>query len=212
MKFRFPICYGSAILSAATYIIFAILAYIKYPLPFSPFQKWLSDLGDQIVNPEGAIFYNIGAILSALFLAVWFAAGLAQWRLDGNSTHKRLLAIAQITGLLSAFALIMSALNPINVYQVHSFWSRVHFMMFGMGFGFSVAALRYHPNFKKANLYLGICTAVMPTLMLVFGKAYWLEWVAVGCIMVYILSIGKATPRTPVKESSHNVPAAPLWR
>jgi len=111
-------------------------------------------------------------------------------RLKDNPVQKKLLAIAQVSGILAAFALIMSALYPINHLAVHSLWSKVHFMMFGMCFGFSVAALRYQPHIPKASLYFGAGAAVLPTLMLIFGKAYWLEWLAVGCMIVYMLSIG----------------------
>src|SRR5574339_399625 len=192
MKSRFPVCYSSAILGAVTYIVFAILAYVQYPVSFSPIHNWLSDLGNTINNPQGAIFYNVGVVTSALFLAIWFTAGLSQWKLQHKTTHQRLLLISQIAGILAAIAMIMSAIYPINGFQIHAFWSKIHFMMFGMGFGFSVAALRYHPLLPKVNLYVGATAAVLPTLMLIFGNSYWLEWAAVGCMIVYMLLIGKA--------------------
>ena len=199
-KSPWPVCFGSAVQCSVTYVFFAFLSYAKYPLPISPFRNWLSDLGDQIVNPKGAVFYNLGVILTALCLAIWFTAGLFQWRIKGNAAHQRLLLISQAAGVLSALALTMSALFPINLLQVHSFWSRIHFMMFGMGFGFSVAALRYHPGFTRASLYLGICTAIMPSLMLVFSQAYVLEWLAVACIIAYVLSIGIVSLRFTTTE------------
>ncbi len=64
-------------------------------------------------------------------------------------------------------------------------------MLSAIGFGFSVASLRYHPKFTKEILVWGTCTAVMPTLMLIFGEAYWLEWMAVGCMLIYMFTLGK---------------------
>ena len=75
-------------------------------------------------------------------------------------------------------------------------------MLFGIGFGFSVASLRYDHQYKKINLWLGICTAVMPSLMLVFGEATWLEWVAVGCIIAYMVSVGIASLPMLVQRSA----------
>lgn len=193
IKSRFPVCYYSAILGAISYIAFAILAYARYPLPFSPIHNWLSDLGNQIDNPQGAIFYNIAVILSAICLAIWFTAGLSQWKLKHETAHQRLLLISQTAGLLAAFAMIMSAIYPINIFHIHAFWSQVHFMMFGIAFGFSVATLRYHPFVPKGVLYLGAGAAVLPTLMFIFGDFYWLEWVAVGSMILYMLSIGNAS-------------------
>jgi hypothetical protein len=34
---------------------------------------------------------------------------------------------------------------------------------------------------------------ILPTLMLTFGKAFWLEWIAVGLFITYVLSVGKAS-------------------
>ncbi len=203
MKLRSSINYGSAVLGAVTYVTFTIIAYSQYPLPFSPKRNWLSDLGNQIDNPQGAIFYNVGVILTALFLAIWFAAGLSQWRLKENIAHQRLLAISQISGLLFTYALIMSALYPINMAHVHSFWSQLHFMMSGIGFGFSVTALRYHPRFSHRLLILGASASVLPFLMFAYGKAFWLEWVAVGLFIIYILSLGivSLTFRSPHNSS-----------
>ncbi len=190
---RSPINFISAVLCAVTYFSFTVLAYALYPSPFSPARNWLSDLGNQVENPHGAPFYNAGVILTALFLAAWFTVGLSQWRLKGNTTQQILLLISQTAGILAGFGLIMSALYPINFLQVHSFWSKVHFMMFSMSFGFSVAALRYHPYITKENLYLGVCAALLPTLMFIFSNVCWLEWVAVGLFILYILSIGKSS-------------------
>ena len=194
MKSRIPICYFAAILSAILYIACGIAAYLQYPKPFSLRQNWLSDLGNQIVNPRGAAFYNVGVILTSLLLAVWFA-GLSQWRLKQNTANQRLLAISQITGIVASFALIMSALNPINKLAVHALWSQIHFILSGIGFGFSVTALRYHRNFSNQILYLGICASLLPFLMYTLGKGqtYWMEWVAVGFFILYIFAVGTTT-------------------
>lgn len=194
MKSRFPICFYSGLPAAVIYVAFTLLAYIQYPLPFSPLRNWLSDLGNQMDNPQGATFYQTGAILAALFQAVWFV-GLSQWRLKHATAHRRLLFIAQFSGLLASFALIMSALNPINMPEIHFFWSQIHFMLSGIAFGFYVTALRYHHGFSNAILYFGIGAAILPFLMFTVGKGetYWTEWAAVGVFISYILTVGNAS-------------------
>jgi hypothetical protein len=194
MKSRFPICYFSAILSTIIYIASVLLAYFQYPEPFSIGHNWLSDLGNQIVNPRGAPFYNVGVVLTSLLLAVWFI-GLSQWRLKQNTANQRLLTISQITGIVASFALIMSALNPINKSAVHALWSQIHFILSGIGFAFSVTALRYHRGFTNKILVLGFCSSILPFLMYTLGKGqtYWMEWVAVGFFILYILTVGIST-------------------
>ena len=190
MKFRVPICFTSAALCAVTYGTSSIVAYTKYPQPLSPLHNWLSDLGNQTINPQGAIFYKIGVISCALFLAIWFISGLSQWRLKHQTIQQRLLLISQVGGVLTAFALMMSALYPINHLKEHAFWSDINFILFGITFAFSVAALRYHPHIPKVLLYLGVLASSLPTVVLFINNAYWLEWVAVGIFIIYILAIG----------------------
>ncbi len=193
MKTRIHYSFISAVLSVSVYMVFSLIAYLKSPLPISPIRNWLSDLGNQVSNPQGAFFYNTGIIACALFLTIWFTIGLSQWRIKGHTIQKKLLFVAQVGGLLTAFSLMMSALYPINHLQVHAFWSDINFIMFGISFAFTVAALRYHPNFLKILLLLGVLAAILPSLVLFINAAYWLEWVAIGVFMVYILAIGART-------------------
>lgn len=192
IKSRVPVCMLAAAIGAGTYLAFTLIAYSRYPLPFSPGENWLSDLGNLIDNPLGAAFYNVGVVLTAVFVAVWFA-GLSQWRLEYNTAHQRLLAVAQTAGILSSVALILSALNPINMLAIHSLFSQLHFILSGIAFGFSAAALRYHPCVTAKILYLGVLAAVLPSVMFVIGKgkAYWMEWLTIGAFMLYILTVGR---------------------
>ncbi len=195
-KTSFPVCYWFAILSVFTYVVGFILAYLRYPEPFSPAANWLSDLGNPAVNLCGACIYNSAVVLTALFVGVWFS-GLAQWRLPQNAANQRLLAISQSIGILASAALVMSALNPINVPEVHAFWSQVHYLGTGIAFAFTVAALRYHVHVPAWLLYLGTAAAVWPSLMLWLGRGatYWMEWVGVCLFIFYLLSIGAASRR-----------------
>lgn len=191
MKYRVPISLTTAGLGALTYVIFASMAYLKNSEPISPLRNWLSDLGNQVTNPKGAIFYAIGVISCALFLALWYTAGLYQWKLKGHTIQHRLLLVAQVGGALTAFALMMSAIFPINHLEEHAFWSRINFVLFGISFGFSVAALRYHPGIPRIVLFIGGFAAILP-MVLYITDAYVLEWVAVGLFIIYILSVGIA--------------------
>jgi len=194
VKSRVPVCLLAAGLGAGIYLTFSLLAYHRYPLAFSPGQNWLSDLGNQIENPFGAAFYNVGVILTALAQGVWFA-GLSQWKLNRNTVQRRLLAISQLAGFLCSAALIMSALNPINLLARHSFWSQFHWMLSGIAFGFSVAALRYHPRATTGILGLGALASVSPMLFWLFGGASWcwMEWATVTLFILYLLAVGQGS-------------------
>jgi hypothetical protein len=84
----------------------------------------------------------------------------------------------------------MSAVFPIDMLQAHAFWSRAHYMMLAMGFGFSVAALACNPSFPRPLLYVGTLAAFSPLGTLIAGDVYWLEWVSVGLFLAYVSSVG----------------------
>ncbi len=192
MRTRYPICHFSAILVSVSYLSFAVLARVLYPSRFSPSSNWLSDLGNRSVNVPGARFYNTGIIVTALFLIVWFL-GLSQWRVQGSAPQKWLLRVAMVAGTLGCLSLALSALYPIDMFAEHAFWSHAHFMMLAMGFGFSVASLRYHPRFPRKFLYLGTAAAMSPLFVLVLDRIFFLEWLAVGLFLAYVLSVGFST-------------------
>ena len=200
MKRRCPLVCVSAVLACGLYLACAALAYTRYPLPFSPAAHWLSDLGDRRINPQGAPFYNVGIIALGFILFLWFM-GLAHWRVEANRPQRWLLGVAQAAGTLGSISVSMSGVFPIDLLQQHAFWSRAHYMMLAMGFGFSVTALAHHPRFPRPLLYLGTLAAFSPLATLLGGEVYWLEWLSVGLFLVYVLLVGMAsravTPKAP---------------
>src|SRR6202795_5011061 len=75
----------------AVYLLFAVLAYSRYPATFSPMNNnWLSDLGNRNLNPDGADFYVWGCTLAGIFLAGFFAS-LFVWRSTGSKIQNWLL-------------------------------------------------------------------------------------------------------------------------
>jgi len=208
MKLRWDLAFYSATLASAVYLASAGLAYSQYPGGYSPSTNWLSDLGDRNVNIDGASYYNAGILIVAALLFLWFI-GLSQWRVPANRPQPWFLLIAQVAGALGSLAVAMSAVFPIDLFQAHAFWSRAHYMMLAMGFGFSVAALACNPSYPRPLLYVGTIAAFSPLATLLAGDVYWLEWVSVGFFLIYVTSVGvssmrrkevpgRPTPREPV--------------
>jgi hypothetical membrane protein len=69
------------------YVIFTALSMSKYPDIYSPFTNWLSDLGNPLVNPSGALIYNLGCVLTSLVLVAFFI-GLRSW-VNANKRLKK---------------------------------------------------------------------------------------------------------------------------
>jgi hypothetical protein len=146
------------------------------------------------LNPGGAIFYNLGLVLTAVLLAVFFV-GLASLKIANRRAQNLMLLMTQAFGLLGALAMLMSALYPISQPQLHSFWSAGLYILLGTAFAFSVAALRYHPRCPRWLLGLGVLTALMAILMGIFQTVRWLGWVTVASFLGYALLLGVETRR-----------------
>jgi hypothetical protein len=194
VKRRMTLPFFSAVLACSTYLVSATLSYARYPVPYSPLTHWLSDLGDRSANPDGAVYYNVGILTVAALLFIWFL-GLSEWKVSTSRPQFSFLWIAQVSGALGALAVAMSAVFPIDMFQAHAFWSRAHYMMLAMGFGFSVAALACNPEFPRILLYVGTLASFSPLATLVAGDVYWMEWVSVGLFLLYVMSVGISSLR-----------------
>lgn len=185
----------SSVLLVLSYVTFTLLAFARYPARFSPLTNWLSDLGSKDLNPSAALYYNVGIVVSGLFLATFFL-GFSAVRLARNKVQNLMVLFAQIAGLFGALAMVMSAVFPINLPAAHSFWSAALYIAIGTAFVFSVAALRYHRQCPRRLLVLGILATLTDMVASIFfGSVEALEWVIVALFLCYILLAGLETRR-----------------
>jgi hypothetical membrane protein len=188
MKKTFRISQVAGLLAVLVYCLLAVASYIHFPSPFSPAHNWLSDLGDFTQNPDGARLYNLGIILTGLLVFIFFLS-LGSWKLVGHKTQNLMILLTQIFGILGSLAMILSAIFPINVPDLHRIWSIMLYVCFGTAFVFSVFALRYIPNFPIPVLALGLLAAGTDILSGVFHETTLLEWITVGFLLAYILAL-----------------------
>jgi hypothetical membrane protein len=188
------ICLIASILATICYLLFAFLAYLRYSLPYSPITNWLSDLGNPDLNPGGALLYNLGIILTALLLVPFFI-GLSTWKLREKRVQVIMLRLTQTFGVLGAVCMLLSAIFPINNFEIHAFWSTSLYIMLSTAFIFSVAMLRYHHNVPIWTLIFGVSTGVVVILTSFFQAVYILEWVTILLYLVYIIILGVRTKK-----------------
>jgi hypothetical membrane protein len=81
MKRHPSLSFVTGMFAVVCYLAFALLAFSRYPLPYSPLSNWLSDLGNANLNPSGAPFYNIGIVATGGLLLLFFL-GLSEWKLE----------------------------------------------------------------------------------------------------------------------------------
>jgi len=176
-------------IASAVYLIGATIAYFTYPFAYSPFTNWLSDLGNPINNPSGALSYNLGCILSGLGL-IGFSLGLQTWD-DGEKRHKILLVIAQVTNIVSALSLIVAALFPLGAHTpVHAIAGKLHIVFAGFFLTFSATVLLRRLQTPKWIGYFGFFSALVNFVYGAFlHEVFIIEWAAIGMFIVYILLI-----------------------
>lgn len=184
----------SSFFVVAGYLSLSYIAFAFYPGEYSPLHNWLSDLGSQELNPKGAIFYNLGIVLTGLTTLMFFI-GLSEWKIAGHKAQNIMLLLTQSFGCLGALAMIMSAIFPININSAHSFWSSWLYILLGTAFGFTAAALRYHLHFPKSLIFLGILVAVVDMIWSLLLNIYIMEWVTIALFLCFILLIGIETKR-----------------
>src|SRR4030042_1367788 len=113
--------------------------------------------------------------------------------MENNRVKIIMLRLTQVFGMLGAFCMMMSGIFPINLFEIHSFWSTSLYILLSTGFVFSAAALRYHIGVPRWLLILGVSTAVMVILTSFLPTAYVLEWITVLLFLLYVILVGMET-------------------
>lgn len=196
-------------LAVPGYVLCTLAAYAWFPGSFSPARNWLSDLGDANQNPTGAIFYNLGIVLTGL-LVLFFFLSLSLWKIKTLNVQNRLVTLTQIFGVTGSIAMLLSAVFPINHPQEHQILSIALYILLGTAFAFSVSALRYQPVCPKWMLAVGLVTAFVDILSGIYHEATLLEWITVALFLVYLLLLNQLTRRLERQGSSIPAVTAPV--
>jgi hypothetical membrane protein len=192
MMKKYPISFAAGILAPVVYLVFTILAYFSFPMPFSPQSNWLSDLGNPELNPNGAVFYNTGIIVTALLLIIFFL-GLSVWKIEDHRIQRVMLKLTQVFGVLGSLFMALSAIFPINNYEMHAFWSTCLYIMLSTAFIFSAATLRYHNWVPRWLILIAIFSAVLVISTAFLQSVYLLEWITVSIFLLYVILLGVET-------------------
>jgi hypothetical membrane protein len=148
-------------------------------------------LGNSTYNPRGAIFYNVGCILTGLALFPFFA-GFHSWYTN-ERWRKLLMLITQAIGFLAAFSLMMIGVFSENAGPVHHLWSVAFFVLNLLVLILANAALLTHPKFFKPVGYYGLIIAVINLMFVGFSYTSLLEWFTVFTALGYVAFVSYNT-------------------
>jgi hypothetical protein len=186
---KWPSITIAGITATGIYLILGIVSYILYPKSYNPIANWLSDLGNPLDNPSGAIYYRLGCILAAIALILFYVE-LRKLN-NGNRRMLILLLIAQVTGIFSSLALIITGIFPLGANtSIHSLWSIMLYIGLAFFEFFSAIVFIRYTKFPKWLAYYGfIAYAINFTTGVFFNKIYFAEWVVVAMLIAYIAMI-----------------------
>ncbi len=188
----------SSLLVLLSYSAFTLMAFSHYPLAYSPARNWLSDLGNKVVNPIGAIYYNAGIVITSAWLMLFFL-GFSVVKSEENRIQNLMVLLTQLFGVSGCVSMALSAFFTIDNPEPHSALSAVLYISLGTGFAFSVAALRYNPKWPRMLLVLGVLSASFDLVASVFFSSVPVfEWITILLFLTYVVTSGNSMKKTRI--------------
>lgn len=182
---KWPISCMAGIMVIAFFCAFTFTSWTLYPTSYSPVENWLSDLGNSKYNPNGAILYNAGCVLTGIALFPFFA-GLYKWYTE-EKWRKISLTLTQTLGSLAAFSLMMIGVFSEDYGKIHGQWSAVFFVLILIVLILLGVSLFTHPNYIRWIAYYGFVVAIINLLfLLVYYSTPLLEWFTVFTALGYV--------------------------
>jgi hypothetical protein len=173
------------------YMTFTYISYL-YSTNVTPLTNWLSDLGNPLENPSGAISYNMGCIIAASLLLVFYV-GIFQWYKNHKIRKKYIISYigAQISGIIASAFLVLASIFPLGTFtSLHSKFSLVNMVGMDSFMVFTAIAFIMNPNIKKWIGFYGFFTAIFNIVTTnAFSLLYIAEWIYILLFMIYIAVI-----------------------
>ncbi|OPY28251.1 MAG: hypothetical protein A4E28_01645 [Methanocella sp. PtaU1.Bin125] len=182
---------GCGIAAIATYVSGTIVAAAQYPVQFSPFDLLISDLGNYLHNPSGAVYINAGGVIAGLLLVPFFVS-IGPWY-DLAKSRKFFYIGAELFGIVLALGMIMQAIFSQDT-PLHRPWSAIALLSMLLMLLFANFALLKNPAFNRLIGCFGfaatLACAAFLALYAIGLSPFILEWIAVyACLLwVWLLS------------------------
>ena len=180
---RWPILCIAGVMAIVLYCAFTFTSLALFPKPYNPINNWLSDLGNSGYNPNGAVFFNIGCVLTGLMLFPFYV-GIRRWYTKEH-WNKHLLLVTQVAGFSSAFALVMIGVFSEDYPTQHLFWSQAFFVLNLAVLILANRSLMAHPNFINPIGYYGYAVAAINLTLILVSTTPLIEWLTVFTALGY---------------------------
>jgi hypothetical membrane protein len=183
--FEWPIFCLAGFTGVLSYITFTIISILFFPSSFNWFDNYLSTLGDFYDNPNGAIFYNVGMVLTGI-ASILFYIGFYRWATKKDKS--KLLLTSLLLGCINGFAIIMAGVfsETHETFPQHVFWSLTVFLTFFPILILMNTAFLINSNIHKIIILFGIGVALIDVFFFLAiilagtsGTNPFLEWLSI---------------------------------
>ena len=158
----------TGLMAVIVFTVFTFTSLLLYPTPYNPLFAWLSNLGNIYLNPSGAIFFNLGCILSGIIMIPFFA-GLYEWK-PIKKLSKILLILGMLLGIYASVSLIMVGVFPETHLQQHLLAAAGVFSSLFIIIILLSVALFNHPKFIRLIAYYGIIPIIIDIIFQFISK------------------------------------------
>ncbi|WP_230742069.1 DUF998 domain-containing protein [Methanooceanicella nereidis] len=168
--------------------VFTLTSIALFPDGFSPFENWISDLGNSEYNPSGSMIFNIGCMITGISMALFFIGLKRHYTTEKN---KRNMTLTLAMGLFSSFSLIMIGIFSEDYPQEHTLWSGIFFVALIIFMILANITLMKHKGFFKPIGYYAFVIIMLDLALIVTKvmgmKVPILEWLTVFASIIWIL-------------------------
>ncbi|MBZ2166923.1 DUF998 domain-containing protein [Methanobacterium spitsbergense] len=158
----------TGLMAVIVFPVFTFTSLLLYPTPYNPLYSWVSNLGNIYLNPSGAIFFNLGCILSGIIMIPFFA-GLYEWK-PIKKLSKILLILGMLLGIYASVSLIMVGVFPETHLQQHLLAAAGVFGSLFIIIILLSVALFNHPKFIRLIAYYGIIPIIIDIIFQFISK------------------------------------------
>ena len=179
-KIPLSVAFGTAVITV--FWVFVIISMSLFDGIYNPFVNWMSDLGSSVLNPRGAIFFNIGCIVSGILLFPFFA-GLYEWYI-GSDRNKKLTKATQVAGFFSAFFMMMIGVFSEDTIELHMTFAVLLFTVNTLTLVLPAMALYQFSFTKNIAKFAYLVLAINLILFVLITPI--VEWVTITTSFMFI--------------------------
>ena len=158
----------------------------------NPLEYWLSDYGNPLVNPSGAVIYNTGCAITAMLLAIFYI-GMYRWYGRGRTARRFNISytLAQAGGLIGSVFLILTTIYTLGTdTEMHTLFSTANMIAMDCFINFTAIGFLMNPKIHKGVSAVGFLASVFNIVtMNAFTDFYVSEWIYFLLFMAYLVLV-----------------------